>query len=391
MSAHGLAAHALRGGSPLAACLTCCLLLLGCSGVEYLGSNAAPGGPGEGLFAPRHPPTRSDRFEAAVSSLRAQAQLLAAAPATLDETAAHQAVDRLADAIANVPDAGGVDVHDAAETMRNDYGEVVIGSDVGQLREALMVASSAATLLGRGPYQTESAVSRRAAAFESAAAAVNPNEAIQAQPRAVVQALVAAGAALASIERASGTPPPPVVPAPAAPGTPLPPAGVAQSQPPGLHVSPYFTPFAAALSSYADAVDRLSVAQPDAIAKALEGALDSLADVMQVVPGADAAVTADQIVLMRKCASDMRAAPAQSGARTAFAKRVLHVAAEALSVVAERNFAQVTSLADEVAAMRRQVDVIDAQRSLVPQFLQVLGALEAAQDALRTIALQPPR
>jgi len=371
-------------------------LLLGCRGAQYVGSNVQPGGAGEGLFAPQ-PSTGNGRFETAVSSLREQVQLLGAAPDAVDDASARRAVRSLADAIENVPDPQGVDVTDAAGIMRTDYGNVVGATGAtasGQLREALMVVAGAMTLLGRGPYAREPAVARRVSAFEHAAAAVNPGEGIKAQPQVVVHALVAAGAALGSLERASGIAPAPVVSArtSASAVAPQQPPGVTEAQqpPPALPVSPHPSPFAAALAIYSAAVDRLAVAPPDQVPVALRKALDALADVLQVMPGS--AATIEELALMRSFASDMTAAPSPSGAQGGFTKHVLDLADDILSLTAKRSFGQVPPVADEVSAMRRQVAAIDGERALGPQLLTILGALEAAEDTLRTMAVpRPPR
>lgn len=359
--------------------MACCLLVLvGCRGAQYVGTSAAPGGGGEGLFAPQAP-TRNQRFENATSSLREQVQLLGSAPGTVDEASTRRAVHSLADAIANVPDPQGVDVDAAAGSIRSSYVNVAgaMGPNASRrLRESLMVAAGAMTLLARGPYAREPAVARRVAAFEHAAASVSPDEAIEGQAPAVIHALAGAGAALASLDRAS-------VIAPASS------TGVTAEQPPST--TPGVAPFASALVAYSDAVDALAVTPPGQVPDAVQHALNALAGVLQVLPaGAPAGNTGD-LALMRSLTSDIAAAPAQSAAQARLAKLALDRAGAILSLAARQGFQRVPAVGDEVRLMRIQVGGVDSQRPLEPQLSRILASLEAAEDVLRTIARPPQR
>lgn len=373
------AARAMRLGNgrlPGSIALLLLLLLLGCRGAQSAGSNVHPGG-GEGLWAPQRP-TRSAEFDRATSSLREQVQLLGAAPGAVDDASARRAVATLADALANAPDAHGVDVTDAAGAMRSGYVDVVGAAGAtatAQLRRALLVAANTMTLLARGPYAGERAVARRVARFEQAAAGLDSGEPIEAQPEAVAHALAGAGAALAALDRASSV------------GLAPPAAGAAEAQPSAS--TAHRAPFDSSLATYSDAVDALAVAPAAQVPGALLCALDGLAGALRALPTGGARADSESLALVRSFASDMAAAPAQSAAQASFTKGALERAEGILSQHATRSLAQVPAAGREVRAMRVQVAAIDAQRPLAPQLPRVLGALEAAEDALRSMALPP--
>lgn len=366
-------------GSRSTAWIGCSLLvLLGCRGAQYESKVQSPGAEGR-LPSAAEARAPEAPFADAVFNFRRDVQLLGAAPGALDDASARGAVGSLANAIASAPRSQGVDVTDAAVTMRNNYVDVVDATGPmasWRLRDALLVAASVMTRLAKGPYSCEPAMERRVDDFEKAAHAIDPNDEIRAQRHVVVRALAAAGAALASLERASSYAAPP------------PRTGVAEHAP---EVSPRVAPFAAALLRYSDAVDALAVTPPNQVPVVLRRALDNLADVLRVAPGSPWATAYDSLAAIHTYALEMAAAPAHSAAQSSFTLRALDSADLLLTLMATQVSEQTPAIAGEVREMRDQVAAIDAQKTLGPQILTVLGALEAAEDALRTLSVDLER
>jgi len=177
------------------------------SGAAALALHCATSGAAQPARVAQAPPAPAPatRFQSAVTSLREQVELLRVSPGPPGDQGVRRAVATLADAIEDVPDARGVDVVDAARTMREDFPDDIGGGQrnaphaAAQARRALETAAGALSLLAGGPYAGVRGLATRVRALRQATDAIAPDERIDDQRPRVVEALARAVDAVAAL------------------------------------------------------------------------------------------------------------------------------------------------------------------------------------------------
>src|SRR5262249_27024012 len=123
-------------------------------------------------------PAPAVRFQSSVVSLDRRMQLLRAAPAALDGANLAAAFEEIAQSIANVPNADGVDVGWGASTIRSSASAIdaaALGKQTAEnARGALETATGAMLLLSRGPYAGKPEVATAIASLKRATDALEP-------------------------------------------------------------------------------------------------------------------------------------------------------------------------------------------------------------------------
>lgn len=367
---------------------------------------AASGGAGSAAIASAAAPAAP--FESAASSFREQVQLLETAPAAYGSESVRRAIATLADALERVPFPQGVDVVDAARTMREEFPDDVGGGQANdataslKVRRALETAAGALYLLAHGPYANVLPFSKGSDQLERTADTIAPDETVPAQRQHVLAALrsaadvlsdfewpsVAAGSQVASgtgdfgdSGTASFTPP---VAAP----------GVAEAQGvPGPDAGGGRLPrelFASALWAYSASVDRF-VLQPVARApEALHEAFGALADAIAAIPCAGDPTSCEAAyqgaAAVRALMQEFKHAPRSSIEESILARRLFEVAGGVLSAVSERKGGPSAAVAAAIRDLHREDQAI-GDAPLDSQLRHVFDSLEAAEHALRAIAM----
>ncbi|HXX70041.1 MAG TPA: hypothetical protein VEK07_22870 [Polyangiaceae bacterium] len=349
-------------------------------------------------------------FQAAASSFREQVQLLEIAPATYGVESVRRAVATLADALESVPFAQDVDVVDAARTMREELPDDVGGGQADaataslHVRRALQTAAGALYLLAHGPYASALHFTDGAEQFEKTAGEIAPNDTVPDQRRRVIAALRTATDVLSDFEWPAG-----VVASRVAPGTmgptaatagpsPAPPAGApgaaeaqgvssaagAQGVPPPREV------FASALWVYSASVDRFVLRPVAQAPEALREAFSALADAIAAIPsGGDATsreAASQGAAAVRALTQEFARAAPLSIEQSILARRLFELAGGALSAATERKGGASPTVAAGIRDMHREDQAI-ADRPLDSQLRHVFDSLEAAEHALRAIAM----
>lgn len=316
-------------------------------------------------------------FQNTASLFREQVQLLEMAPSTYGAESVRRAVATLADAVERVPFPEDVDVVDAAQTMREQFPDDVGGSRANpatapeQARRALQTAAGAMILLSHGPYARASYFTEGADQFEKAADAVNPGKSMPAQQGTVLAALRSAADALYDYDW------------PATPATGMPGAAEAQATEPNRDA------FDRALRVYSASVDRFVSRPTDQPTEALVQAFGALADAIAAIPaGSDVASTQTVSVgaaSVRALARDFWRAAPLSIEQSIIARRLFEMAGGVLSAT-ERTSGPSPAVSAGIQALHRQGQTI-ADKPLDAQPKQVANSLEAAEHALRAIAM----
>jgi hypothetical protein len=339
-------------------------------------------------------------FQNTASLFREQVQLLEMAPSTYGAASVRRAVATLADAVESVPFPEAVDVVGAAQTMREEFPDDVGGSQAHtttapeQMRRALQTAAGAMILLSHGPYARASYFTEGADQFEKAADAVNPGKSLPAQQGTVLAALRSAADALydydwpaaATLQTAAGSPGQAAANAPSTPATGTPGAAEAQA------VQPHRDAFDQALWVYSASVDRFVSRPADQPTESLVQAFGALADAIAAIPaGSDVATYQTASVgaaSVRALARDFRRAAPQSIEQSIIARRLFETAGGVLFAATEMAGPS-PAVSAGIRALRREGQTI-ADKPLDAQPRQVADSLEAAERALRVIAMMSP-
>jgi hypothetical protein len=215
---------------------------------------------------------------------------------------------------------------------------------------------------------------------------INLQKGVDAQPRAVADALGNAGEALAELERASGITSPPIAPAAVDSATKLW-ASAAEGTAEAQGGTAPLSIFSSALSNYSSWVDLFASRSAEGASSALRKAFDALADAVAVMPRGEGLAPSEMAAEIRTLAEDFERAPILSAKQASVARHVFERTEAITWLAATRKYVGEPQVLEAVRALHEQYVTIEISKSLRAQLPEVLGSLEAAESVLRVMAM----